>query len=122
MNWWNKQRSQSDRVHAARQKPSTAPVGGAPLLLEYHPAPTPTTRPRSHSPRLHGYAPPRRMVKWPFGNGFTVVMIVIPVFWPILGLFIALEVFCLLLYAALLVIGNLAVLVVWLVALAFSGR
>lgn len=68
------------------------------------------------------YTPPRRMIKWPFSPFATVVMIVIPLFWPILGVILAAEVFCLLFWAVLFVVGNTIVLAILLVGSFLGSR
>jgi hypothetical protein len=120
MKWWDNQRSQSDRVLAARREPTVAAIGAAPLLRDHaQRSHQPSTRQRAHV-GFRGYAPPRRTIRWPFSAFQTVIMIVFPLFWPILGVMLAAEVFCLVMYAAMLIVGNMIMLAVWLVALAFS--
>ncbi len=67
-------------------------------------------------PRFQAYAPPTRLVRWPFSPFATVCMIVFPLFWPILLLFVAIEVFCLALWLTVFLVTNLAALLAWLVA------
>jgi hypothetical protein len=64
---------------------------------------------------VNPYLPPKRMVKWPFSPFQTIVMMVIPPFQLILAFFLAMEVFCLLLWAALFLVGNAGVAAILLV-------
>jgi hypothetical protein len=68
--------------------------------------------------RLRLWKPPARMIRWPFSSFATVVMLVIPLFWPILGVMLLAEAFCLLLYVVEAVGVNLVIIVAWLVMLA----
>ena len=69
--------------------------------------------------------PPRRMVRWPFSAGWTALMIVVPLFWPILGVVLLAEVFCLALWLVLFVAANtmmLAAVVVHAAAVGVARR
>lgn len=65
--------------------------------------------------------PPRRMIRWPFSAFATVVMIVFPIFWPILAVMVTLEVFCIVLWLATLIVANLVMLVIAVVAASRRG-
>lgn len=63
------------------------------------------------------YTPPKRIVRWPFSAFATVVMIVVPIFWPVLAVIFAFELLGLVVWTVLFVGGNAILLTVLLCAL-----
>jgi len=128
MKSWDRQRTQSARVHAARLKDEVVygaagkpePRVGRQYRVTAPPRPVThaavaVRRERRHV-GFHGWVPPGRLVKWPFGNFATVIMIVFPIFWPILALFLLIEVLALAFWVALFLLTNTVALVAWLIA------
>lgn len=65
---------------------------------------------------MRPFTPPHKWIRWPFSPFATVVMIVFPLFWPVLAVILIAELFGLAMWLLVFVAGNLIVLAVMLAA------